>query len=109
LQQLVPGLDEPSRSFDLKLVTQNLNVNAGLGESGQHFLTFAGTRGDAPVNLSMIGQGLQGCFWHGVYSEGRGKGMDIECVGGIRILGAGASPEESLGSAPCVEDAFGAG
>ena len=55
LQQLIPGLDERSRSFYLKLAAQSLNVNAGLGELGQHFITFAGTRRDAPVNLPVVG------------------------------------------------------
>jgi hypothetical protein len=30
-------------------------VNAGLGKLGQHLITFAGTRRNVPVNLSMIG------------------------------------------------------
>jgi hypothetical protein len=55
LRQLIPGLDGRSRSFELKLVSQSLNVNAGLGKLGQHLITFAGTRRNVPVNLSMIG------------------------------------------------------
>jgi len=53
--QLVPGLRERSSSFNLELRPQRLNVNVGLGERGQHLIAFAGTRGDASVNLSMVG------------------------------------------------------
>jgi hypothetical protein len=52
LQQFIPGLNERSRSLDLKSVAQILNMNAGLVELGQHLITFAGTRRDATVNVA---------------------------------------------------------
>jgi hypothetical protein len=48
LQQFIPGLDERSRSFSLKLVAQILDTNAGLVELGQQLVALAGTRRDSP-------------------------------------------------------------
>ena len=70
LQQFIPGLNERSRSLDLKSVAQILNMNAGLVELGQHLIPFSGTCRDAPVDVAMVGQGFQGFLWHGVHGEG---------------------------------------
>ena len=44
-QQIVPGLDERFRAFDLELCAQGVYVNAGLGEVGQHLVAVVVTRG----------------------------------------------------------------
>ena len=46
--------------------------------------------------LAVVGEGEQGRLRHRVDREGRGEALDVEGVGGVRVLGPGARPEQPL-------------
>ena len=50
------------------------------------------------ADLAVIGERLQRVLGHGVHRERRGKGLDVEDVGRLGVLGSRAGPEETLRS-----------
>ena len=61
-------------------------------------LAVAAVRCERVADLAVIGEGLERALRHGVDREGRGQRLHIERVGGLRVLGAGAGPEQALGA-----------
>src|SRR5262249_48341702 len=98
VHQLVPGLDERLRALVLELGRERVDVDTGLGEPGQDLLAVATVGRQDLTELAVLGEGLQSAFGHGVDREGRGEGLDVQNVGGLRILGARAGPQEPLGT-----------
>ena len=67
-----------------------------LAKLGQHRLAVAAIRRERLADLAVIGEGLERALRHGVDGEGRGERLHVEDVGGLRVLGAGAGPEQAL-------------
>src|SRR5678815_4878028 len=90
--RLVPGPDERYRSVLLKAGGQGIDIDAGLGELGEDFLAVTAVgRHDGP-EPAVVRQGFQGPLRYGVDRERRGERRDVEHVGRLRVLGAGAGP-----------------
>ncbi len=75
---------------------QGGDVDPGLGELGQDLLGVAAVGREEVGDLAVVGEGVQGRLRHRVDREGRGEGLDVERVGGVGVLGPGASPEQPL-------------
>ena len=69
-----------------------------LAKLGQHRLAVAAVRRQRLADLAVIAEGLERALRHGVDGEGRGERLHIEDVGGFRVLGAGAGPQQALGA-----------
>ena len=92
--------------FVLELGGQGVDVDAGLGELGQHLLAVAAVRGQDRADLAVIGEGLQRGLGHRVHGERRGEGLDVQDVGGLGVLGSGAGPQQALRAGAGVVDAL---
>ena len=75
---------------------ERVDVDARLGEAREHRLAIAAVRRQSIADLAVIGEGLERALRHRVDRERRGERLHIEDVGGLRILGAGAGPEQAL-------------
>src|SRR5215469_16619920 len=104
--QVVPGLDEGFGAFVLEPGCERVDVDARLGEGGQNHLAITSVHGERSADLTMVAEGLEGALRHGIDGEGRGESLDIEDVGGVRILGAGAREEQALSTGAGVGDAL---
>src|ERR1700747_2541955 len=96
--QVIPGLDEGFGTFVLEPGGERVDIDTRLGEARQYCLAIASVRGEGRADLALVGEGLEGALRHGVDGEGRSESLDVEDVGGARILGAGAGPQEALGA-----------
>ena len=94
--QVVPRLDEGRGALVLQLGGERIDVDAGLGEAGENRLAVAAVRRERLADLAVLGEGLERALRHGVDREGRGERLHIKGVGGFRVLGAGAGPEQAL-------------
>ena len=72
------------------------DVDPGLLELLQDLLGVAAVGRHQVADLAVVGEGEQGRLRHRVDREGRGEGLDVEGVGGVRVLGPGAGPEQPL-------------
>ena len=104
--QLVPGLDEGYGAFFLEPRCERVNIDARFGKTGQNRLAIAPVRSEPRADVAMLAEGREGAFRHGVDGEGRGESLDVEDVGGVRILSAGAGEDEALRPAAGVGDAL---
>ncbi len=77
-----------------------------LAKVGENRLAVAAIRCQRLADLAVIGEGLQGALGHGVDREGRRERLHIEGVGGFRVLGAGAGPQQALGTGAAVGSAL---
>src|SRR5262245_8128545 len=96
--EVVPGPDERRGAFVLEARGQGADVHARLGEAGQDRLAVASVRGKRRSGFAVVGERLERALGHGVDREGCCESIDIERVGGFGILGAGAGPQEPLGT-----------
>ena len=62
------------------------------------------SRGQDRADLPMIGEGFQGGLGHRVHGKRRGQRLDVQNVGSLGVLGAGAGPQQTLGAGAGVED-----
>src|SRR5262249_25560125 len=85
-REFVPRLHERLRPVVLELGGQGVAVDASPGKLRQHRLAVAAVYRQQGANLAVIGEGFQGAFGHGVYREGRGEGLDVQDIGGLRVL-----------------------
>src|SRR5690242_12410543 len=104
--QVVPGLHEGRGALVLQAVRESIDVDARLGEASEHRLAVAAISRHHLADLAVFGDGLEGAFRHGVYREGRGERPNIQGVGCLRILGAGARPQQALGARTTVGSAL---
>ena len=95
-QQFVPGFYKRLRAFILKLRGQGVHVDAGLRKLGQDFFSITTVRRHDRANFAMIREGFQRRLGHRVHCERRGERFDVENIRSLRILGAGAGPEQTL-------------
>src|ERR1700738_1255115 len=96
--QVFPGLDEGFGTFVLEPGGERVDIDTRLGEARQYCLAIASIRGEGRPDFAMVAEGLEGALRHRIDGEGRGESLDVEDVGGVRILGAGAGPEQALGA-----------
>ena len=54
----------------------------------------------------MSGESFQRDLGYRIHGEWLGEGLNVEDVGGFRILGSGAGPEKALGTGAGVQDAL---
>src|SRR6185312_287126 len=94
--KIFPRLVERFRSFTLELGGERRIVDAGPREFCEHILGVAAIDRQYALQFAMIGEGVQGLLGHGVDRVRGRERLDIERVGGVRILGAGAGPEQAL-------------
>src|SRR5689334_18414885 len=94
--QVVPRFHERGSTLVLQSTGQGLDVDSGLGETGQNPVAVCRIGSQDSVGFAVISDGLEGALRHGVDRERRGKSIDIERVGGVGILAAGAGPKQSL-------------
>src|SRR4029077_19846262 len=94
--QLVPRFDEGSGALVLQPRGERIDVDTRLDEACQNGLAIATVSRQRLADLAVLGESLERAFRHGVDGERRGQGLHIENVGGFRVLGAGAGPEEPL-------------
>ena len=97
LHQIVPGLDERFGPLFLKLGAQSININAGLGKLVQDPFTMTAVRRHDGSDTAVISEGDQRFLRHRVHRQRGGQRLDVEGVGCLRVLGAGAGPEQPLG------------
>ena len=77
LHQIVPGADERFGAFVLELCAQVINVDARRRELVQHCFAVAAVGRHDLAEISMIREGFQSSFGHGVYRERRSQRLDI--------------------------------
>src|SRR6185437_2968392 len=95
-QQVVPGFHERRRALALQLPRERCIVDAGGPELRDHLLAIAAVLRHRTVQLAVVGESQQGLVGHRVDGVGRGQRLDIQRVRRLRILGAGAGPQQAL-------------
>ena len=80
----------------LEPLGERREVDPGPFELFQHLLGVAAGRVHQVADLAVVGEGLERLVGHRVDRERRGEGLDVERVGGVRVLGPGARPEQAL-------------
>src|SRR5689334_18156429 len=68
--QVLPGRDKGRGAFVLKPGRQRVDVDARLGEAGQHRLAVAAVRRERPADRAMIAERLERALRHGVDRKG---------------------------------------
>ena len=85
-----PSLLEPRR--------ERVDVDPGLLELRQQTCSASPpSAGSGVADLAVVGEGVQGrCSGIVLIVNGAAKRLDVEDVGGVRVLGPGARPEQPL-------------
>src|SRR5580698_1288156 len=96
LQELVPGLDERLRPFDLELLRECAGVDARVRKARYHLFRIAAVSRHRGSDLALASEREQRFLRHGIDGVGRRQGLDVQGRGGLWILGAGARPEHAL-------------
>ncbi len=78
------------RSVDLKLQTEGIDVDASFGELLQYLLAVATVRRHHGSHFAVIGKRFQRALGHSVHRVWRSQGLNVENVGGLRVLGSRA-------------------
>src|ERR1035438_10103312 len=98
LHQLVERLVKLVDSFVLKLPRYIADADAEFRQSRQQPAGFLDILFEPGFRLSMVAVGIQRFQRRGVDRVQSAKGLDVFHVAVVRVLGAGAGPEQPLGT-----------
>jgi hypothetical protein len=106
VQQLPPRGVERVLALLLEPVRERVGVDAGAVELLQHLLGVAAVGRQRVAHLAVIGEGEQGLVRHRIDGERRRERLDVEHVRSLRVLRAGACPQQPLRACPLVCEAL---
>ena len=97
--QFIPGLDERRRRVRLEFVGQGVDIDPRRGELRQHLFAVSAVRSHERRDISVVCERLQRALGHRVHRERGRQRLDVQNVGGQRILWCLCSPTASAEAA----------
>ena len=95
-EKLVVGLAEGPHALPLELGGDVVEIHTGIICGGEHVLGSRDVSIHGASRFAVVGERAQRLLGHRVHHVGAHELADIDHVGVVRILGAGAGPQRSL-------------